>query len=198
MEIATIVAGFVLLKFRKFPLLTLPICYAMWYLSMDIVPLLSGQGFIAPTWGMKNFASCVFALVMLFYAVRLDFNKQYKEDFSQWLYIFGATMLWGTTISIIMQYDWYNEFAYFLTGMFSLAYMIISILIRRKVFMVWGFIGFWSYLGHLAYKVFSDSILFPFVLVVFGLMIIFFGICYSKYCKILEVKLRKLFSLPIK
>ena len=198
MELSTIIVGFVFLKFRKFPLLTLPICYAMWYLSMDIVPFLLGQGLVAPSWGMKNFASCVFALIMLFYAVRLDLKKQYSEDFSHWLYIFGATMLWGAIISIIMRHNWYNEFAYFLTALFSIAYMIISILIKRKVFIVWGAIGFWSYLGHLAYKVFEDSPLFPFVLVVFGLMIIFSGVGYSRYCKVLEEKLRKLFSLPIK
>lgn len=197
MELATIIVGFIFLKFRKFPLLTLPICYAMWYLSMDIVPLLSGHGFIAPTWGMKNFASCVFALVMLFLAARFDNNKKYTEDFSQWLYIFGATMLWGTTISIIMQYDWYNEFAYFLTGIFSFVYMLISIIVKRKVFMVWGAIGFWSYLGHLAYKIFADSFLFPFVLVVFGLLIIFSGIMYSKYCKTLEKNIQKFICLPI-
>ncbi len=197
MELSTIIVGFIFLKFRKFPLLTLPICYAMWYLSMDIVPFLLGQGFVAPTWGMKNFASCVFALIMLFYAVRLDFKKQYSEDFSHWLYIFGATMLWGAIISIIMRHNWYNEFAYFLTALFSIAYMIISILIKRKVFIVWGAIGFWSYLGHLAYKVFEDSALFPIVLVGFGLLIIFSGIMYSKYCKTLEKNIQKFICLPI-
>ena len=198
MELATIIVGYLFLKFRKFPLLTLPICYAMWYLSMDIVPFLLGQGLIAPTWGMKNFASCVFALIMLFYAVRLDLKKQYTEDFSHWLYIFGATMLWGAVISIIMRHDWYNEFAYFLTALFSVAYMLISIIIKRKVFIVWGAIGFWSYLGHLAYKVFADTPLFPFVLVVFGLLIIYSGIYLSKNSKMIEDKVRAILGLSIK
>jgi hypothetical protein len=197
MEVATIIVGYVFLKFRKFSLLTLPICYAMWYLSMDIVPLLLGQGFIAPTWVMKNFASCIFALIMLFFAVRLDNYKQSSEDYSYWLYIFGSSMLWGTAISIIIQNSWYNEFAYFLAALFSFVYMLVSILIKRKVFMFWGALGIWSYLGHLAYKVFANSFLFPFVLVVFGLLIIFFGIGYSKYCKTLEVKLRSFFGMSI-
>ena len=106
-------------------------------------------------------------------------------------------MLWGAIISIIMRHNWYNEFAYFLTALFSIAYMIISILIKRKVFIVWGAIGFWSYLGHLAYKVFEDSALFPIVLVGFGLLIIFSGIMYSKYCKTLEKNIQKFICLPI-
>lgn len=198
MELATIFVGLTFLKYRKFPLLTLPICYAMWYLSMDIVPFLLGSEKI--TWGMRNFSSCAFALVMLVYAINLDRDKQNRdsEDFSNWLYIFGATMLWGAVISILARYRWKNdlhslnyELAYFLTGLFNFAYMFIGILVKRKVFMVWGAIGFWTYLGYLAYNLFSNTFLFPFILVGFGLSLIYFGIYYSKNCKILEEKLRK-------
>ena len=99
MEIATIFVGFMFLKYRKFPLLTLPICYSMWYLSMDIVPLCLGQA-NEPTWGMRNFATFVFALLMLGYALKLDNDRKTSEDYSHWLYIFGATMLWG----VLFQY----------------------------------------------------------------------------------------------
>lgn len=189
MELATIFTGFIFLKHRKFPLLTLPICYAMWYLSMDIVPLCLGQA-IEPTWGMRNFATSVFAILMLGFALKLDNDKQDSEDYSHWLYIFGATMLWGVIISILAQFKLDNEFAYFLTAIFNFTYMFISILLKRKVFMVWGAIGFWTYLGHLAFQIFEDTPMFPIVLVIFGLLIISFGIYYSKNCKILEDKLR--------
>ena len=189
MELATIFTGFIFLKHRKFPLLTLPICYAMWYLSMDIVPLCLGQA-IEPTWGMRNFATSVFAILMLGFALKLDNDKQDSEDYSHWLYIFGATMLWGVIISILAQFKLENEFAYFLTAIFNFTYMFISILLKRKVFMVWGAIGFWTYLGHLAFQIFKDTPMFPIVLVIFGLLIISFGIYYSKNCKILEDKLR--------
>lgn len=189
MELATIFTGFIFLKHRKFPLLTLPICYAMWYLSMDIVPLCLGQA-IEPTWGMRNFATSVFAILMLGFALKLDNDKQDSEDYSHWLYIFGATMLWGVIISILAQFKLENEFAYFLTAIFNFTYMFISILLKRKVFMVWGAIGFWTYLGHLAFQIFKDTPMFPIVLVIFGLLVISFGIYYSKNCKILEDKLR--------
>lgn len=189
MELATISVGCIFLKYRKFPLLTLPICYSGWYLSMDIVPLCLGQA-IEPTWGMRNFATVVFALLMLGYALKLDNKKQGTEDYSHWLYIFGATMLWGVIISILAQFELDNEFAYFLTAIINLAYMFISILLKRKIFMVWGAIGFWTYLGHLAYEIFADTPIFPIVLILFGLLVIFFGIYYSQNCKILEEKLR--------
>lgn len=104
----------------------------------------------------------------------------------------------GAVISILARYRWKNdlhslnyELAYFLTGLFNFAYMFIGILVKRKVFMVWGAIGFWTYLGYLAYNLFSNTFLFPFILVGFGLSLIYFGIYYSKNCKILEEKLRK-------
>lgn len=194
MELATIFVGFAFLKYRKFPLLTLPICYAMWYLSMDIVPFCLGQT-VVPTHGMRNFATFVFALLMLGYALKLENNKQNSEDYSHWLYIFGATMLWGLTFSILAQFKWYNEFAYLLIAIFNFGYMFISILLRRKVFMVWGAIGFWAYLGRLAFQIFKNTPIFPIVLVIFGLLIIFFGIHYSKNCKTLEDKLRKIIGI---
>lgn len=189
MELATILGGCIFLKFRKFPLLTLPICYALWYLSMDIVPLCLGS-VQAPTWGMRNFSTVVFSLVML--GAAMKFDGKTKGDYSGWLYIFGSTMLWGAIISIIWQFNGFNEVNYLIFALFSLAYMFVSIIIKRKVFMVWGAIGFFAYLSHLAYAVFKDSPIFPLVLVIIGLAIIFAGIYYAKNCDTIEQKLRNL------
>ena len=189
MEIATICAGLVFLKFRKFPFLTLPICWALWYLSMDIVPLCLGN-VSAPTWGMRNFATAVFAILML--GVALKFDKKKNEDYSGWLYIFGSTMLWCVIPSILMQFEWNNELSYFLFAMFCIVYMIISILLQRKVFMVWGAIGVFSYIGHLAYAVFKDSPLFVLAIIILGLSIIFSGTYYAKNCDKIEADLRNL------
>ncbi|MBS5861647.1 hypothetical protein KID03_09495 [bacterium] len=187
MEIATICVGLIFLKFRKFPLLILPICWALWYLSMDIVPLCLGN-ISEPTWGMRNFATTVFAILMLGAALKLD--KKTNEDYSKWLYIFGATMLWFAILSILIRLYWNNEIAYFLFAMFSLLYMIVSILLQRKVFMIWGAIGVFGYIGHLAYTVFKDSPLFVLSLVILGLVIIFSGAYYAKNCDKIETNLR--------
>lgn len=194
MEIATILAGLTFLKFRKVPFMTLPICYSAWYMSMDIVPICLGN-FGEPTWGIRNFATAVFGILMLGFAMKYD--KKYEEDFSQWLYLFSATMLWCVIGSVLCQFKWDNEFAYFFYGLFSFAYMIFSIVIRRKVFMVWGAIGTSAYIAHLAYVIFKDSPLFPLVLVLFGLAVIFAGVYYAKNCEKLETSLRG-FILPKK
>ena len=101
----------------------------------------------------------------------------------------------GGIISILTQFRWDNEFVYFLTAIFNFIYMFTSIILKRKVFMVWGALGFWTYLGHLAYQIFKDTPIFPLVLVIFGLLVIFFGIYYSKNCKKLEDGLRNLIGI---
>lgn len=189
MELATIAAGAVFLKFRKFPFLTLPICWALWYLSMDIVPLCMGN-ISAPTWGMRNFATFVFAILML--GVALKFDKKTNEDYSKWLYIFGSTMFWCAILSIFFQLNWNSEIAYLIFALISVLYMLISILLQRRVFMIWGAIGTFSYIGHLAYTVFKNSPMFVLSMVILGLVIIFSGAYYAKNCDKIETKLRKL------
>ncbi len=190
MEIATILAGLIFLKFRKFPFLTLPVCYALWYLSMDIVPVFAQGALIEPSWGMRNFATFFFAIFML--GIALKFDRKTKDDFSGWFYIFGSTLLWCVIPSIFLQFKIDNEFAYFVIAAFSFFYMIISIILQRKIFIVWGAIGVFAYIGHLAYVIFKDSPIFPLMLVLFGLFIIFSGLYYSKNCRKIEEKIRKL------
>jgi hypothetical protein len=48
------------------------------------------------------------------------------------------------------------------------------------VFVVSGAAGAFGYVGHLAWEIFEDSLLFPFVLSAAGLAIIALGILYAK------------------
>ena len=43
MEAGTIIVGVVALRFMRFPFLTFPIAFALWYMSMDLTPLLFGK-----------------------------------------------------------------------------------------------------------------------------------------------------------
>ena len=54
----------------------------------------------------------------------------------------------------------------------NLGLMALAIKLKRTVFMVFGVLGVYAYLGHLAWVVFKDSVLFPFVLAFLGLSLI--------------------------
>ncbi|HEX5700215.1 MAG TPA: hypothetical protein VFX77_06170, partial [Rubrobacter sp.] len=58
--------------------------------------------------------------------------------------------------------------------------ILLSVLLQRRVFVVFGAAGVFGYVGHLAWEIFEDSLLFPFVLSTAGLAIIALGVLYAK------------------
>ena len=65
-------------------------------------------------------------------------------------------------------------------GLINAGLIPLSVLLQRRVFVVFGAAGVFGYVGHLAWEIFEDSLLFPFVLSAAGLAIIALGILYTK------------------
>jgi hypothetical protein len=72
----------------------------------------------------------------------------------------------------------------------NLGLMGLAVLLRRPLFMVFGALGVAGYLGHLSYEVFRDSLLFPVLLTLVGLLLIALGIAYQKHRDSLTASLR--------
>ena len=76
-----------------------------------------------------------------------------------------------------------TKFAY---CVINLGLIGLSLLLRQRVFVVFGSLGVMGYLEYLSYRVFADSLLFPFVLTAIGILIIYFGVVYQKRSKAFE------------
>ena len=63
----------------------------------------------------------------------------------------------------------------------ALALIAISLFINRRVFIIFGSLGFFGYLGHLAHDLFKDSMLFPLALSLVGIAVIFLGVKYQRH-----------------
>jgi hypothetical protein len=63
----------------------------------------------------------------------------------------------------------------------NVGFLVLSVLLARRVFAVFGTIGITIYLGDLAAKVFADSLLFPFALSLIGVGIIALGLYYHRH-----------------
>lgn len=172
MEVATIVVGLITLYFVRFPFLTFPIAFALWYMSMDITPLITGNPQFP--WEARKMVSLIFGLVMLLLTYGID--RRTKEDYGFWGYLFGMMAFWGG-LSMMDSNSELSKFAYCMINVFL---VFLSVFLSRKVFIVFGSIGVFIYLGHLAHKVFADSLLFPVVLSSLGLAVIFLGVLYQK------------------
>lgn len=173
MELGTIIAGAIMLKFIRFPFLTAPIAFSLWYMSMDLTPLLFGKTEFA--WDERLFVSLWFGVAVLLVAYIID--RRTKDDYAFWLYLFGLLSFWGG-LSLINSDSELDKFFY---CVINIGLVFLSVLLERRAFIIFGALGVFGYLGHLASVVFKDSLLFPFALSILGIMVIYLGILYQRH-----------------
>jgi hypothetical protein len=63
---------------------------------------------------------------------------------------------------------------------------------------VFGGLGSAGYVGHLAYEVFKDSMVFPFVLTAIGLGVIYLGILWQRHEQAITSRLRAFLPAPLR
>lgn len=172
-ELATVLAGVLMLRWRRFAFITAPIAVALWYLSMDLAPLLVGVPDF--DWEVRRWVSLFFGLVMLVVAYAIDLRGR-GEDFAFWIYLFGLLAFWGGLSTMNSGSEW-GKFCYFLINVGLIA---VSLLLRRPMFTVFGALGMSGYIGYLSFEHFNDSILFPFALTIVGIAVIALGVIYQR------------------
>jgi len=78
LEVATIIAGLVALWFFRFPFLTAPIAFALWFMSMDLTPLIYGEHYYEAQG--HQVVSLVFGLLVVVRAYVVD--RRTEEDYA--------------------------------------------------------------------------------------------------------------------
>jgi hypothetical protein len=171
MELATIAAAAIALRYVRFGFLTAPIAFSLWFLSMDLAALISKDANLS--WETRKWISVIVGLFTLLVGYGLD--KQLRkpgearsEDFAFWCYLFGMLAFWGGLTAM----DSGSEVARGLYATLNIGFIWLAIKLRRSTFLVFGALGVHIYLGHLAYEVFKNSFFFPFVLALLGLSLI--------------------------
>ena len=185
MEIGTIAAGLVALRFVRFPFLTFPVAFAFWYMSMDLAPVLLGRPNVGweAAWDERLWVSVGVGLVMLVLSGLV--NRRSPEDYARWGYLFGL-LSFASGLTVLMR----TEASWAAYGAVNLALMFTAVLLQRRVFLVFGAIGVYVYLARLAYVVFKDSVMFPFALTALGLAVIYGGALYERHHGRIESSLR--------
>lgn len=172
MELATIAAAAVALYFVRFGFLTAPLAFSLWFFSMDVAALILGRELISE--GNERAWISVgvgFATMLIGYGLDRTLHtagEPKTQDFAFWCYLFGLMAFWGGLTSM----DSGSELNKFLYLLINLGLVGVAVYLKRTVFLVFGAIGVHAYLGHLAYRVFLDSVLFPFILAFLGLSLI--------------------------
>jgi hypothetical protein len=192
MELATLATGTILLWRYRLPFLVMPVAVTLWYMSMDLTPFLFSAADVS--WELRKLVSLWFGLLMTLLAFWVDIRARHEKDFAFWLYLFGVLAFWGGLS--MMRSD--SELSKFLYLCINLSMILVGATLSRRVFAVFGGIGTAGYLGHLAYDVFKDSMMFPFVLTLIGLGVIYLGVVWQRHEETISATLRGLLPLPMR
>ena len=184
LEFATLAAAAVALQRLRYPFLMMPVAITLWYMSMDLARLV-----VAPTealaWTFYRDFSMFFGLAMTLLAFWIDARSRRvdasapgsRRDYAFWLYWLGMLTFWGALSARPAA----GELAKALYALLNLGFVFLGVLLARRVFTLCGGLGVAAYLGHLSWKVFADSLLFPLVLTAIGLALVAAGVWWNKH-----------------
>ncbi|EKE82882.1 hypothetical protein [Idiomarina xiamenensis] len=176
MEIGTLLVAALLAWRYRYGFLLMPVAVTLWYLSMDVAVMIYGQDL---NWDLRKQVSMYVGLAMIALALWVDIRSRHlaQADYAFWLYLFGALAFWGGLS--LQESD--SELAKATFFVINLLMIGVGVLLARRVFVVLGGLGSFGYLGYLSYQVFADSWLFPLLLTVIGLFVIYLGVVWQKH-----------------
>lgn len=175
MELGTLAVAAVLLWRYRFPFMLMPVSVTLWYMSMDLGPLLVGGDW--QDWDIRKLISLYFGLLFTGLAFWVDLRSRHaNKDYAFWLYLFGVITFWGG-LSMMRSG---SELGKLLYCFVNVGMILLGAVLGRRVFAVFGGLGVAGYLGDLAQRVFRDSLLFPFALSLIGLAIIALGVLWQR------------------
>ena len=142
MEVATIVVGlgFVGLKGIYFPFLLFPVSFALWYLSMDLSPLVPGWSVFDHTL-VRIRVSLVLGIAMMLAGYIFESRLGSNPDMGFWLYLFGIVTFKFAAAVDFPKWDIYGSL-FFLT---QVGMILVGSHLNRTTFHVFGTIGIIEY-----------------------------------------------------
>jgi len=173
MEVATVAAGVVALRYYRFPFIVALIAVALWFMSMDLAPWFAGVDHF--DFAMRRLVSIWFGFLVLAVAWIVDYRSR-DGDFAFWLHLFGLLAFWGGITSS----DSATELGRAVYCLFNVGLLAVAVILMRRAYAVFGALGICLYFGHLANVVFKSSLLFPFALSLIGIVVIAAGLLYHR------------------
>lgn len=166
LHLATAAAALLAMRLRPFAFHAAVLGAALLFLATDLGTL------VLPATALHHRETVTLAAGLALIAVTYLVDHRTREDYAFWLYLAGLVAFMFGAVSEI------RETVVF--GAISLLFMFISVVIRRRAFMVVGAMGLFLYLTHLAAETFRDSLIFPVALSLIGLGFILGGVAYAR------------------
>ncbi len=199
MEVATIVTGVILLWVYRLPFITMPIALSLWYMSMDLAPMLA-EYWVTPQeievegrrhlyyedlWRFKLWVSVVFGFLTMVVAFVIDITTKGQRDFAFWPYLAGLAAFWfGLTLM-----GEGTELTKAIYAAINVVLVFMGPFLMRRAFIVAGGVGVSMYLGEQALKRFVQSADFFVTLLAIAGVLIVLGITWGRYATRIEKRL---------
>jgi len=183
MELATIVVVLATLWFVRFSFLTAPMAFSFWFLSMDLAAFFTQQNFIEHK--LRDVISVFIGLVTIVIGFSVERILRRRgapstEDFAFWPYLFGLASFWFGLTALQHAESEPRQLIYFLINLVLIG---LAVKMKRATFMIFGAVGAYIYVGHLAFEVFRESPFFPFILAGMGLSTILLTVFSQKWLR---------------
>ncbi len=175
MELISITVAILVVVFVRYPLVTLHIAFWTWFVSMDIVDYVSGD-VLGTGYEAAQIVSVFFGFGML--GVGFLLQKLLEKDYAFWFYLFGHICIICALSALTIEQSGILGLVYLAV---YVTFVVASIWLQRKVFLVFGALGIYGYLCYLAFDVFDGALGFTFGLATIGLLIVLLTVAYQQY-----------------
>lgn len=118
-------------------------------------------------------------IIGLAYVFEINMIKTPILDLTFWLYINGTIMLWiemmvkfvGKRKKMAEKYRVHEEIIVFISLLFNIGYVLLSIQLVKIVFLIFGTIGITYYITHAMNKIFNETLTYSTGLIMIGISI---------------------------
>jgi len=194
MEVGTVLAAALAVRFYPFPFIGMIAGVALWFMSMDLAMWFTTTPTDYYDFDVRQRVTIWFGAAVIAIAWAIDVIRRGPPDFGFWLHIFGVLAFWGG----ITAYGDGSEFDGAIYCALNVALIGFGVFLDRRVYAVVGMIGIATYLGHLASTVFQDMIGFSFALSAIGLAVIGLGLFLNRHYQTIAKSLDEAIPDPLK
>jgi hypothetical protein len=187
LELITVGVALLALRRAGTSLLTAPVYGTLWLMSLTLAWIFTNSddgSFLSLFSGFNHYngVSMATGLVLLLSAVVVDsrFGRGLAgegKDYSWWGYLFGVAAFW-IPLSLLDSGGELGKFIYFVI---NLVLMVSSVVLARRVLLLFGAIGGIYYVGHFLATFLTNSFSLSVAMILVGLGIISLGIQYRKH-----------------
>ena len=135
MEVATVIVGLVYIKSVRFPFILAPVSFSLWFLSMDLAPLL--PQYTENLFQTRRWVSLLFGLATIIAGFVTDLILGSHPDFAFWLYIFGIIPFW---LPLMLEFP-NKEILHSVQLIANACLVLVGCELDRMIFQWFGVIG---------------------------------------------------------